>query len=202
MRFSPFLIILSRSFVAYYNQVNDDSQFKPWFNFFLIRCFFFLNGYVEYKLALRIQTNYNIYFVCFVQVLLFVFSLSEREERKGKELKFRLKLLLVLAPGRSLNPSALPAVTKERVKIQSLYPCPAPQGCHLLYRAYSLSWPASMQIYGNKRNFLHKERVQLLQSLFGTPIWPLWSHVNMLCGVPWDLWCHSKWPPSCAAKKF
>ena len=86
--------------------------------------------------------------------------------------------------------------------MQSLYPCPAPQGCHLLYRAYSLSWPASMQIYGNKRNFLHKERVQLLQSLFGTPIWPLWSHVNMLCGVPWDLWCHSKWPPSCAAKKF
>ena len=88
VRFSPFLIILSRSFVAYYNQVNDDSQFKPWFNFFLIRCFFFffffffLNGYVEYKLVLRIQTNYNIYFVCFVQVLLFVFSLSERNTTK------------------------------------------------------------------------------------------------------------------------
>ena len=44
--------------------------------------FFFLNGYVEYKLALRIQTNYNIYFVCFVQVLLFVFSLSERNTTK------------------------------------------------------------------------------------------------------------------------
>ena len=43
--------------------------------------FFFLNGYVEYKLALRIQTNYNIYFVCFVQVL-FVFSLSERNTTK------------------------------------------------------------------------------------------------------------------------
>ena len=43
---------------------------------------FFLNGYVEYKLALRIQTNYNIYFVCFVQVLLFVFSLSERNGTK------------------------------------------------------------------------------------------------------------------------
>ena len=43
---------------------------------------FFLNGYVEYKLALRIQTNYNIYFVCFVQVLLFVFSLSERNTTK------------------------------------------------------------------------------------------------------------------------
>ena len=48
--------------------------------FFLF--FFFLNGYVEYKLALRIQTNYNIYFVCFVQVLLFVFSLSERNGTK------------------------------------------------------------------------------------------------------------------------
>ena len=44
--------------------------------------FFFLNGYVEYKLALRIQKNYNIYFVCFVQVLLFVFSLSERHATK------------------------------------------------------------------------------------------------------------------------
>ena len=53
--------------------------------FFLCVCFcffFFLNGYVEYKLALRIQTNYNIYFVCFVQVLLFVFSLSERNAKK------------------------------------------------------------------------------------------------------------------------
>ena len=35
-------------------------------------------------------------------------------------------------------------------------------------RAYSLTWPASMQIYGNKRNFLHKKRVQHPQDLFGT----------------------------------
>ena len=49
---------------------------------FFFFVFFFLNGYVEYKLALRIQTNYNIYFVCFVQVLLFVFSLSERNGTK------------------------------------------------------------------------------------------------------------------------
>ena len=59
-------------------------------------------------------------------------------------------------------------------------------------RAYSLTWPASMQIYGNKKNFLHKKRVQLPQDLsgtpkwlpfhcFGTPIsWPLWCHVNTL----------------------
>ena len=49
---------------------------------FFLSGVFFLNGYVEYKLALRIQTNYNIYFVCFVQVLLFVFSLSERNTTK------------------------------------------------------------------------------------------------------------------------
>ena len=46
------------------------------------------------------------------------------------------------------------------------------------YRAYSLTWPASMQIYGNKRKFLHKKRVQLPQDLFGTPIWPPWRHVK------------------------
>ena len=34
------------------------------------------------------------------------------------------------------------------------------------YRAYSLTWPASMQIYGNKRKFLHKKRVQLPQDLY------------------------------------
>ena len=195
VRFSPFLIILSRSFVADYNQVNDDSQFQ----LFLIRCFFFWHGYVGHKLALRIQINYNIYFVCFVQVL-FLFSLTQRN--KICELKFRLKFLLVLALGRSLNPSSpSPQLPGGRVKIQSLYPCPAPQSCHLLYRAYSRTWPASMQIYGNKRN-LHKKRVQLPQHLFGTPIWLPWSHVNTLYGVPWDLWRHSKWPPSCSAKKF
>ena len=30
-----------------------------------------------------------------------------------------------------------------------------------VYRAFSLTWPASMQIYMNKRNCLRKERVQL-----------------------------------------
>ena len=40
------------------------------------------------------------------------------------------------------------------------------------YRAFSLTWPASMQIYDNKRNYLHKKRVQLPQDCFGTPTWP------------------------------
>ena len=146
--------------------------------------------------------NSNLRSIFFLSGLVVCVFFERKKRNKICELKFRLKFLFLLALGRSLNPSPLPAITRRRVKMQSLYPCPAPQGCYLLYRAYSLSWPASMQIYGNKRNFLYKERVQLLQDLFGTPIWPLWSHLNILCGVPWDLWRHSKWPPSCAAKKF
>ena len=40
------------------------------------------------------------------------------------------------------------------------------------YRVSSLIWPASMQIYWNKRKSLHKKRVQLPQDWFGTPTWP------------------------------
>lgn len=42
------------------------------------------------------------------------------------------------------------------------------------YRFFSLAWPASMQIYRNKRRRLHtkKARVQLLQDWLGTPTWP------------------------------
>ena len=39
-------------------------------------------------------------------------------------------------------------------------------------RAFSLTWPASMQIYGNKRKRLHKKRVQLPEDCLGTPTWP------------------------------
>ena len=39
----------------------------------------------------------------------------------------------------------------------------------LYYRAFSLMWPASMQIYWNKRKHLHKKKVQLPQDWFGTP---------------------------------
>ena len=59
------------------------------------------------------------------------------------------------------------------------------------YRAFSLTWPASIQIYWNKRKCLHKKRVQLPQDwfgtptwppfhCFGTPIWPPWRHVKTL----------------------
>ena len=39
-------------------------------------------------------------------------------------------------------------------------------------RAFSLTWPPSMQIYGNKRKCLHKKGDQLAQDWFGTPTWP------------------------------
>ena len=58
-------------------------------------------------------------------------------------------------------------------------------------RAFSLTWPASMLNYWNKRKFLHKKRVQLPQDClgtptwppfycFGTPIWPPWRRVKTL----------------------
>ena len=40
------------------------------------------------------------------------------------------------------------------------------------YRVFSLTWPAYMQIYWNKRKRLHKKRVQLPEDWFGTPTWP------------------------------
>ena len=41
--------------------------------------------------------------------------------------------------------------------------------CH---RVFSLTWPASMQIYWNKRKRLHEKSVHLPQDWFGTPTWP------------------------------
>ena len=66
----------------------------------------------------------------------------------------------------------------------------------LFNSAFSLTWPASMQIYWNKRKRFHKKRFQLSQDClgqapiwpsfhcFGTPIWPPWRHVKTL------YWCH------------
>ena len=64
------------------------------------------------------------------------------------------------------------------------------------YRVFSITWPASMQIYWNKRKCLHKKRVQIPQDLFGTPtwlpfhcfgtpVWPPWCHVKTLYKVGW-----------------
>ena len=54
-----------------------------------------------------------------------------------------------------------------------------------LYRAFSLTLPASMRLYWNKR----KKRVQLPQDWFGTPTWPPFH----CFGTPiWPPWCHVK----------
>ena len=37
------------------------------------------------------------------------------------------------------------------------------KGTSNFYRGFSLTWPSSMQIYLNKRKFLHKKRDQLPQ---------------------------------------
>ena len=39
-------------------------------------------------------------------------------------------------------------------------------------RAFSLTWPASMLIYWNKRKHLHEKRVKLPEDFLGTPTWP------------------------------
>ena len=60
---------------------------------------------------------------------------------------------------------------------------------NLSYRVFSLTWPAFMEIYWNKRKRLHKKRVQLPQDWFGTPTWP-----PFYCfGTPiWTPWHHVK----------
>ena len=60
-----------------------------------------------------------------------------------------------------------------------------------VYRVLSLTWPASMQIYCNKRKRLHKKRVQLPGDWFGTPTWPPWRHVKTLyCFCPFSFRLH------------
>ena len=67
------------------------------------------------------------------------------------------------------------------------------------YRAFSLTRPASMQIYENKRKCSHKKRVQLPQDwfgtptwppfyCFGTPIWPPWRNVKTLYSKTFHEW--------------
>ena len=54
-----------------------------------------------------------------------------------------------------------------------------------LYRVFSLTSPASMQIYRNKRKRLHKKRVQLPEDWFGTPIWPPFHCFGTPKWLPW-----------------
>ena len=45
---------------------------------------------------------------------------------------------------------------------------------------FSLTWPASMLIYWNKRKYLQEKRVQLPEDLLATPTWPPLRHVKTL----------------------
>ena len=51
------------------------------------------------------------------------------------------------------------------------------RGC---YSVFSLTWPAFMQMYWNKRKRLHKKRVQLPEDWFRTPTLPPWRNVKTL----------------------
>ena len=56
-------------------------------------------------------------------------------------------------------------------------------------RVFSLTSPAFMQIYWNKRKRLHEKRVQLPEDWFGKPTWPLFH----CFGAPiWPPWRHVK----------
>ena len=52
-------------------------------------------------------------------------------------------------------------------------------------RVFSLTWPASMQIFWNKRKRLHKKRLQLPQDWFGTPTWPPFHCFGTPIWAPW-----------------
>ena len=56
-------------------------------------------------------------------------------------------------------------------------------------RSFSLTWPAAILVQRNKRNYLHKKRVQFSEGYPCTPIWP-----PLLCfGTPtWTPWRHVK----------
>ena len=62
-------------------------------------------------------------------------------------------------------------------------------GMKRFYKGYSLTCPAAMQIYWNKRKCLLKKRVELLQDWFGTPrcppfhcfATPIWLPYGVMC---------------------
>ena len=66
----------------------------------------------------------------------------------------------------------------EHTKTTSFFSFTSIQSCRIKLlekfanRVFSLTWPAYMQIYWNKRKRLHKKRVQLPEDWFGTPTWP------------------------------
>ena len=66
---------------------------------------------------------------------------------------------------------------------------------------FSLTWPASMQIYWNKRKRLHKKKVQLPEDWFGTPTWPLCIVLGHQYGRRDVMWKHSKIHPRSGSRR-
>ena len=58
----------------------------------------------------------------------------------------------------------------------------------LEYRAFSLTWPASMEIYWNKTKRFYMKRVELPQDWLGTPTWPPWHHAKTLYTWSLEAW--------------
>lgn len=56
--------------------------------------------------------------------------------------------------------------SKSQLPILIFYVNGEPAALHQKYRAFSLAWPAAMQIYMNKRMRLQKKRVQPSQEWF------------------------------------
>ena len=63
------------------------------------------------------------------------------------------------------------------------------------YRAFSLTWLTSIQIYWNKRKRLHRKRVQFPQDWFGTPIWPPFHCFGTPIWPPFYCFATPIWPP-------
>ena len=71
---------------------------------------------------------------------------------------------------------------------QKCQKCPHSRGKNLnkqYYRAFSLTRPASMLIYWNKRKHLHEKRIQLPEDFLGTPTWPLFLCFETPIWPPW-----------------
>ena len=132
---------------------------------------------------------------------------------------FNLRMDSLLMHLENMQPSSL--VKEKGIFIvnglNTWYPFPYNAMVYISYRVFSLTCPASMQIYWNKRKRLHKKRVQLPEDWLGTPTWPpfhclgtpIWLpwrhvktlymhtcsqsiHINYFCEIVWNCSMHNK----------
>ena len=60
-----------------------------------------------------------------------------------------------------------------------------PPATQATYKAFSLTWPVSIQIYWNQKKRLNKKTVQLPQDWFGTTTWPPFHCFETPIWPPW-----------------